>query len=94
MKRLERVEELLKRLERAQALLGEGKVFPVPGLPGRYVVAGSQDYLVNLEEERCTCPDHAKGHVCKHLLAAWLLEREARRKKGEKPEEKEEVVVL
>ena len=30
---------------------------------------------MDLEREACTCPDYARGHTCKHLLAAVLLER-------------------
>lgn len=32
-------------------------------------------YLVNLEKGFCTCPDSQKGHVCKHRLAAYLVEQ-------------------
>lgn len=49
--------------------------FADQGMPHTYVVRGSQNYLVDLEKETCTCPDHARGHVCKHLLATVLLER-------------------
>ncbi len=73
--RLGRLEELLKRLERAEALVAEGRVHPVEGLPGHYVVEGSRPYLVDLEGETCTCPDFAKGHTCKHLMAAYLWEK-------------------
>ncbi|ADD27348.1 SWIM zinc finger family protein [Meiothermus ruber] len=71
----ERVEGFLNRLERAEGLLLEGRIHRVEGLPHTYVVRGSENYLVNLERETCTCPDHARGHTCKHLLAAVLLER-------------------
>lgn len=71
----ERIEGFLNRLERAEAILLEGRVHRVEGLPHTYVVRGSENYLVNLEQESCTCPDAAKGHTCKHLLAAVLLER-------------------
>jgi uncharacterized Zn finger protein len=70
-----RVEEFLNRLERAEAILLEGRLHRVEGLPHTYVVRGSQVYLVDLAQETCTCPDHARGHTCKHLLAAVLLER-------------------
>jgi len=70
-----RLEEFLNRLERAEAILLEGRVHRVEGLPHTYVVRGSENYLVNLEKETCTCPDHGRGHTCKHLLAAVLLER-------------------
>jgi hypothetical protein len=32
-------------------------------------------YLVNLDKGFCTCPDSQKGHVCKHRLAAYLVEQ-------------------
>ncbi|WP_337868164.1 SWIM zinc finger family protein [Meiothermus sp.] len=70
-----RVEGFLSRLERAEAILLEGRVHRVEGMPYTYVVRGSENYLVDLEKETCTCPDHARGHTCKHLLAAVLLER-------------------
>ena len=70
-----RVEEFLSRLERAEAILLEGRVHRVEGMPHTYVVRGSENYLVDLERESCTCPDYARGHTCKHLLATVLLER-------------------
>jgi uncharacterized Zn finger protein len=70
-----RVEGFLSRLERAEAILLEGRVHQVEGMPHTYVVRGSETYLVDLERETCTCPDHGKGHTCKHLLAVVLLER-------------------
>lgn len=71
----ERVEGFLNRLERAETLLLEGRIHRVEGMLHTYVVRGSENYLVDLNKETCTCPDHAKGHTCKHLLAAMLLER-------------------
>jgi hypothetical protein len=35
-------------------------------------------YLVNLEKGYCTCPDFDKGNVCKHRLAAYLVEQAAK----------------
>ena len=32
-------------------------------------------YLVNLEKSFCTCPDSRQGSVCKHRLAAYLVEQ-------------------
>lgn len=32
-------------------------------------------YLVNLEKSFCTCPDSRNGYVCKHRLAAYLVEQ-------------------
>lgn len=80
MNKLQRIEGFLARLERAQNILLEGRVHRVEGLPRTYVVRGTQNYLVSLEGETCTCPDHAKGHTCKHLLAVVLLERAERGK--------------
>ena len=71
----ERIEGFLSRLERTETILLEGRVHRVEGLPHTYVVRGSENYLVDLEKETCTCPDHGRGHTCKHLLAVVLLER-------------------
>ena len=50
------------------APLGHGK-YNVPGCTGG-------PYVVDLAplggEESCSCPDHAKGHTCKHLIAATI----------------------
>ena len=32
-------------------------------------------YLVDLERGTCTCPDCKKGNICKHRLAAYLIEQ-------------------
>jgi uncharacterized Zn finger protein len=79
----ERLEGFLNRLERAEAILLEGRIHRVEGLPHTYVARGSERYLVDLERETCTCPDAAKGHTCKHLLAALLLERGEERAREE-----------
>ena len=31
-------------------------------------------YLVDLDGGTCECPDHAKGHFCKHRIAAHIIE--------------------
>jgi len=36
---------------------------------------GEHSYLVNLEKSFCTCPDSRQGSVCKHRLAAYLVEQ-------------------
>lgn len=36
---------------------------------------GDHTYLVDLAKSFCTCPDSQKGHVCKHRLAAYLVEQ-------------------
>jgi len=68
----------LPRLEKARALLEEGKVHEVVGLPHLFVVdsqEGKGHYLVDLKEGTCTCPAFVQGKTvpCKHLLAATLL---------------------
>jgi hypothetical protein len=32
-------------------------------------------YLVDLDRKTCTCPDCQKGHICKHRIAAYLIEQ-------------------
>ena len=70
------IEELSKRLERAREIVGGGKIAPVVGKDGQYVVQACKGgyYLVNGE---CTCRDaqyrsevHKGG--CKHMLAVEL----------------------
>lgn len=67
----------LKRLERAKALLKEGKVWPVVGT--EWFIAGQNGkYLINPTKGTCTCPDFSKRKDqhkgwCKHRLAVWLL---------------------
>ena len=34
--------------------------------------AGKDAYQVNLAEPTCTCPDRAKGNLCKHIIACML----------------------
>ena len=36
---------------------------------------GLHHYLVNLERKYCSCPDSRKGQLCKHRLAAYLIEQ-------------------
>ena len=36
---------------------------------------GNHAYLVDLDQSSCTCPDWRKGHVCKHRIAAYLIEQ-------------------
>jgi uncharacterized Zn finger protein len=76
-----RMLSFLPRLEKAQALLAEGKVHPVLGKDGLFVVEsqeGKWHYLVDLEGETCTCQGFSLGRTrpCKHLLAAVLHEYE------------------
>jgi uncharacterized Zn finger protein len=81
MRLKERMLSFLPRLEKAQALLEGGKVHPVLGKDGLFVVEsqeGKGHYLVDLEGETCTCPAFAQGKTrpCKHLIAAVLHEYE------------------
>jgi len=46
-----------------------GRIFSVRSEDGQH------SYLVDLEKSYCTCPDSQKGHVCKHRLAAYLIEQ-------------------
>ncbi len=39
---------------------------------------GEHAYLVNLDKGFCSCPDSQKGHVCKHRLAAYLIEQSSK----------------
>jgi hypothetical protein len=36
---------------------------------------GAHSYLVDLDRKFCNCPDSQKGYVCKHRLAAYLVEQ-------------------
>ena len=69
------IESLYKCLEKARQLVAEGKVHPVVGMDGHYVVLGTAGYyMVN---GVCTCPDareRADIHKswCKHKLAVEL----------------------
>ena len=39
-------------------------------------------YLVNLDKHFCNCPDSRNGHVCKHRIAAYLIEQASRATRG------------
>jgi len=49
-----------------------GRTFSVRSEDGKHA------YLVNLEKGYCTCPDFDKGNVCKHRIAAYLVEQAAK----------------
>jgi len=46
-----------------------GRIFSVRSEDGQH------SYLVDLDKRFCTCPDSRKGQVCKHRLAAYLIEQ-------------------
>ena len=64
------------RQDRALKLALEGHV---THKAGRIFSVRSEDqkhaYLVDLERSTCTCPDCQKGNICKHRLAAYLIEQ-------------------
>ena len=43
---------------------------------------GKHAYLVDLERGFCNCPDSQKGHICKHRLAAYLIEQSMKPESG------------
>lgn len=64
------------RQERALKLALEGhvthkseRIFSVRSENGQHA------YLVDLTRSYCNCPDSQAGHVCKHRLAAYLVEQ-------------------
>ena len=73
---VKQITELHRRLERAQGIVGEGRVFPVLGREDLYIVQGSeQDYMVGASG--CSCPDAKFGAplhhgYCKHRLAVCI----------------------
>ena len=46
-----------------------GRVYSVQSQDGKH------HYLVNLESKFCNCPDSRKGNLCKHRMAAYLIEQ-------------------
>lgn len=71
------------RLERGAALVEQGAVTPCndPSQPHKKrlyrVRSASQwglSYLVDLDAQTCECPDHWKGHFCKHRIASHITE--------------------
>ena len=70
------------RLERGLAIVQSGGVsaYSEPGQAASqhlYRVRSSDPtnppYLVDLHARSCTCPDHWKGHLCKHRIAASII---------------------
>ena len=69
-------ERLNGRQDRALKLALEGHVTHKSGRV--YSVrseTGDHAYLVDLSKSFCNCPDSLKGYVCKHRLAAYLVEQ-------------------
>lgn len=73
------IEALCERLQRARIIVAEGRVHPVLGATGHYIVESSTGrgfYLVNHD---CTCPDaqhraELNRGLCKHKLAVVLYQ--------------------
>ena len=76
---IDTIEALCERLQRARVLVSEGRVHPVLGALGHYIVESSTGrgfYLVNID---CTCPDaqhraELNRGLCKHKLAVVLYQ--------------------
>lgn len=64
------------RQERALKLAMEGHVSHKSGrIFSVRSENGQHSYLVDLARSFCNCPDSQQGHVCKHRLAAYLVEQ-------------------
>jgi hypothetical protein len=72
---IRQIEALAARLEKARAIVAEGKVHPIAGMEDHYAVIGTAGaYIVNGE---CNCPDAAQRvemhwGFCKHRLATLI----------------------
>lgn len=77
--------DLNGRFERGVALATQGAVSPhsEPYMPDRVrlfkVTSSNQSrppfhYIVDLDAGTCECPDHWKGHFCKHRIASHIIE--------------------
>ena len=73
------------RFERGVALANQGAACPYfdPNLPDKHhlfqVRSANQSrppyfYMVDLDAGTCECPDHWKGHFCKHRIASHIIE--------------------
>lgn len=74
---LELRQQMNGRLERGLEITQEGWVIPYdPSTLVQFKVKSSDPaklpYMVDLRARTCTCPDHLKGHYCKHRIAAQV----------------------
>ena len=65
------------RMERALEIAQSGGVIPYDSSTLVQFKVKSSDptklpYMVDLRARTCTCPDHLKGHYCKHRVAAQV----------------------
>jgi hypothetical protein len=70
-------ERMNGRLERGLQIAQTGSVIPYdPNTLVQFKVRSSDPtklpYMVDLRARTCTCPDHLKGHYCKHRVAAQV----------------------
>jgi hypothetical protein len=73
-------EKISDRLERAQTerlylLSQKDATTAKKGLARTYAVLGSTGNVYNVKichNPSCTCPDHQKGHICKHIMLVML----------------------
>jgi predicted nucleic acid-binding Zn finger protein len=79
MMTVKQAKAIAERYAKAVELVEQGKVAPVYGQSGVYVVLNGEGvaYLVDVARETCSCPDYqyrAKklNLLCKHLLAVAL----------------------
>ncbi len=83
--KIQQIEGMSKRLEKAKQLVAEGKTRLVLGIEFHYVVESTRGNGLYLVNEECTCPD-ARYRIelhsgwCKHNLAVELLKDEQRAK--------------
>ena len=76
------IESLYKRLEKARALVTDGRVHPVVGMDSHYVVQGNAGYYLVIcghEQCNCTCLDHQQRQDvhhgwCKHRIAVAVYQ--------------------
>ena len=55
---------------------------------------GPFSYLVDLDDGYCECPDHMKGHFCKHLIASSIIELAMQPDQSEAPVEESPIPSL
>ena len=76
------IESLYKRLEKARQLVTDGRVHPVVGMDGHFVVQGNAGYYLVIcghEQCNCTCPDHQQRQEvhhgwCKHRITVAVFQ--------------------
>jgi len=64
-----------EQLAKAAELIDDGGIVPV-SRPGVYAASSSDGttiYVVNLNDQSCTCPAGQHGRYCYHLTAAAIL---------------------